>query len=121
MNDFENYFNSICNQTKEAYYEIASTFYTYAGPTIPRELIDQAIFFRLGLIDSAPRSNDESVNSTLENLIYSAHTTLPHRLFNRISECIHKAFPKTSQHNIRSALLHSFKHPPERYRRSMLQ
>jgi hypothetical protein len=111
MSDFEKYFNTVCRQMKDAYSEIAATFYTYAGPKVPKELVDQAIFYRLGIVDTPPHSNDTTVNGILENLIYSSHLKLPHRLFNRISECVHAAFPNKSQHAIRSSLLHNYKHP----------
>ena len=115
MNNFETYFNAVCSQMQDAYNEIATTFYTYAGPIVPKELIDQAIFYRLGITETPPHSNDETVNGILENLIYSSHVKLPHRLFNRISECVHAAFPIKSQHAVRSSLLHNYKHPPQKY------
>lgn len=117
MSDFEKYFNAVCSQVQDAYSEIATTFYTYAGPNVPKELIDQAIFYRLGIIDTPPHSNDETVNGILENLIYSSHLKLPHRLFNRILECVHLAFPTKSQHALRNSLLRNYKHPPQKYNR----
>ena len=66
MSDFEKYFNAVCSQMQDAYNEIAATFYTYAGPNVPKELIDQAIFYRLGITDTPPHSNDETVNGILE-------------------------------------------------------